>query len=763
MFRARLTEKYREPSGAEGSFYRTGLKNIIHMVHSADSLDEALIPIKDSIISLLGAERITIYAVDRRNREIFSKIKTGAVPKEIRVPISNHSVVGYVASTGTPISINDAYNENELMAIYPDLKFDHSWDVRTGYHTRQILAQPLMYQKSLVGVIQIINKKSGGHISSEDRRRIQEIAEILGVAFFNDQKKMIKYKNKFDYLVRHNIFSRDDLNKATEEAREHNCDMAELLMEEYKISKTLIGKSLSAFFKVKFFNYNDSRIPSREILKYIKMKNPVKFMRYNNWVPLKKENERILIVCEDPSDENKVSDIRLLLRDVQFDFMVGLRSDIVKLIDKLIFNETKPIDAIDSETSCNKIEPHAETDEDENGSIAVKIVNLMILDAYNKGASDIHVETYPDRDDTIIRFRQDGECFLYKEVPADFKRALVARIKIMSNLNIAERRLPQDGKIQLKNGLKTIELRVATIPTYGGNEDVVMRILAAQEPLPLDELNLSPMNKNYFIKTVIKPYGIFLVVGPTGSGKTTTLHSVLGYINTPEKKIWTAEDPVEITQKGLRQVQVHPDIEFTFAAALRAFLRADPDVIMIGEMRDHETAKMGVEASLTGHLVFSTLHTNSAPETITRLIDLGVDPFNFSDALLGILSQRLVKTLCPFCKERYSPAKNEVDSLAKEYGEDRWSEILEIVETITMYSPKGCPKCNNSGFKGRTGLHEILITNKEIKHLIQEKATVDEIREAAIKNGMITLKQDGILKVLKGDTTIEKVRSVCNA
>jgi type II secretory ATPase GspE/PulE/Tfp pilus assembly ATPase PilB-like protein len=252
------------------------------------------------------------------------------------------------------------------------------------------------------------------------------------------------------------------------------------------------------------------------------------------------------------------------------------------------------------------------------------------------------------------------------------------------------------------------------------------------------------------------------VVGPTGSGKTTTLHSALGYINTPEKKIWTAEDPVEITQKGLRQVQVKPKIGLTFAAAMRAFLRADPDVVMVGEMRDEETAAIGIEASLTGHLVFSTLHTNSAPETIVRLLDMGMDPFNFADALLGILAQRLVKTLCAKCKEAYHPSEEEYHEIAQEYGEEYFQKSnIPYDDNFIIYKSVGCDQCNNSGYRGRMGIHELLVCSDQIKKLIQNKARVEEIREIAIKEGMTTLKQDGIEKAIKGLTDIKQVRAVC--
>jgi type II secretory ATPase GspE/PulE/Tfp pilus assembly ATPase PilB-like protein len=424
------------------------------------------------------------------------------------------------------------------------------------------------------------------------------------------------------------------------------------------------------------------------------------------------------------------------------------------------------MDEILSELQAEEEEiEEAETSLNEEDSAVVKMVNKIILDSYARGASDIHIEPYPGKQNTQVRIRIDGACTVYQTIPFAYRNALVSRLKIMSDLDIAERRKPQDGKIKFKKyGGKDIELRVATVPTQGGMEDVVMRILAAGEPIPLDKLGLTPQNFDNFVSVITQPYGIIFVCGPTGSGKTTSLHSALGYINKTETKIWTAEDPVEITQRGLRQVQVQSKIGFDFAAAMRAFLRADPDVIMVGEMRDKETTSIGVEASLTGHLVFSTLHTNSAPESITRLLDMGMDPFNFADAILCILAQRLGRTLCKKCKEEFHPSQEEYDELVREYGEkELFDKYVNVAYTddMTLYKTHGCQKCNNSGYAGRMGLHELLMGTDEMKRLIQNAKPVEILTEQALKDGMTTLKQDGIGKIFGGSLDLMQVRKVC--
>ena len=514
-------------------------------------------------------------------------------------------------------------------------------------------------------------------------------------------------------------------------------------------------------------------------------------------IPLCMYEGALVVAFEDPMNVKAIDEVRFLTQMKTLPAMAS-REEIVNAIDSFygrsgMFEFSKPKDDMldfDLKTSnvagmqiddlATKLfseensmqyeaneEPVAESD-----NTLVQLVNKMILDAYQDGVSDIHIETYPDRRNTQVRFRKDGSLVQYLEIPSNFRNALISRIKIMSQLDISERRKPQDGKLDFKQfGPANVELRVATIPTANGLEDVVMRVLAAAKPVPVDKLGLASDKLENLKKLMQRPYGLILVCGPTGSGKTTSLHSLMGYINTPERKIWTAEDPVEITQQGLRQVQVNAKIGWTFAAAMRSFLRADPDVIMVGEMRDQETTKIGIEASLTGHLVLSTLHTNSAPESIVRMLDLGMDPFNFADALLAIMAQRLAKTLCGKCKEAYEPKQAEMEELAAEFvdgtSHDAKKELARFKQEharegkFTLYRAKGCKECNNTGYRGRLGLYELMIVTPAIKRMIQKRAPVSELLEEALNSGMLTLKQDGINKVFQGKTDIAQVRAVC--
>ncbi|MCX8086780.1 MAG: ATPase, T2SS/T4P/T4SS family [Rhodocyclaceae bacterium] len=426
-------------------------------------------------------------------------------------------------------------------------------------------------------------------------------------------------------------------------------------------------------------------------------------------------------------------------------------------------------------------EPELEAEESisQDDASIVGLVNKIISDAAEIGASDIHIECFPGEALAHIRFRRDGLMEEYSQYSAQYHRAVVSRIKIMSSLNIAERRLPQDGKISfVRPGKERLDLRVATIPTTRGIENVTIRLLHAGEPLPIDQLKMSERDMAVFRRLIAKPYGLFLVCGPTGSGKTTTLHSALRELNTPEKKIWTAEDPVEIVQKNISQVQVNAQIGWTFAMALRAFLRADPDIIMIGEMRDLETAKIAVEASMTGHLVLSTLHTNSASETAARLLDLGMDPFNLADAMIGVLAQRLTRRLCAKCAEPRELSLAEAEELAAEYyfsayqrlpsmAEKEailhdWQERLMKGKPVSLWQAGGCAVCANEGYKGRVALFEMLEVTPQIRELIAHRASAADFQRIAVVQGMRTLKQDGIEKAIMGLTDMNQVRAVCN-
>jgi len=769
--------------------------HVISKIDAAYDFDEIMLEVSKDICRIFNADRITIYSLDKDKATLISKIKTGANSfKGLKLRITEQSLAGYVALNKKILNLSDVYDANELASHSANLRFLQDVDQRTGYRTKQALVVPILDPDSLnlAGVIQVLNNKIDQPFSRMQVDGILELAQSLAVALRQSQQPTAK--TKYDYLVYDAVLSAEELDLARSTARRKKAGIEDVLLDEFQVKPAALGNALALFFGVPYEPFKSDRIRPSELLKNLKRE----YVESSQWVPIDEIKEGLVILTTDPERiqtsrvvNNVFSKSRLVYRVCsQREFNATLN---------LLFGGGgfggKPGSSEMDSTSMDEMLTALGGDEEELEDIyqeevseaadneLVKLVNKIIMDAHRMGASDIHVEPSPGKGKTVIRLRKDGSLLPYIEVPSSFRNSLVTRIKIMCDLDISEKRKPQDGKIKFnKYGPLDIELRVATIPSQGGMEDIVMRILAAGEPIKLNELGLSARNFETLKSVVSKPYGLFFVCGPTGSGKTTTLHSVLGHINKPETKIWTAEDPVEITQKGLRQVQINKKAGMDFATIMRAFLRADPDVIMVGEMRDKETVSIGIEASLTGHLVFATLHTNSAPESVVRLLDMGMDPFNFADALLGVLAQRLAKRLCKKCKKPHTATQDELKLLLAEYSTElmvcaswkkdanaaykalyaEWVKLFaDEMGRFTLYEPVGCEYCSGTGYRGRVGLHELMVGTDLIKKNIQEHARVAEMYANALNEGMRTLKQDGIEKVLSGITDIHQVRVVC--
>lgn len=755
-----------------------------------DSDTETLGAVKAKINSIKGeiADREAGDSKRVSAKDISMLKKTLSSQEAGRDIISGQTVLDSAASFKELGLFSEAINEYEKL-INPNMdatKFaaDFAECLIKLYSSDKVVEyiNKLMEEKKLDGSLQASLKYIVGQ-ELEKKDHSDPARELYTSALQNNPKDQEIQKrldsvqatmtsgSKYDFLLRNELATPDQLQKAFALSTKMHKSVEFVLINQYGISKSNIGKSFAAYYGCQFREYDPGVETPHELLGNLKQA----FLINEGWVPFSWDKDVVEVLVDDPRDLNKTDNIKALLNTPKINFSVAVKEDIDEFIKRFYDKDQMPegeqvdenFDDFDliPDVSFEEEEDEDELIEesDESSSKVVKLVDQCLIAAYRKNASDIHVEPSPVSKATTIRFRMDGVCQEYLKVPNSMARGILSRIKIMSHLDIAERRLPQDGKIKFKRkGVPAFELRVATLPTAGQFEDAVLRILAKAGAMKLGQMALNERNLGIVETIIQRPYGLVLVVGPTGSGKTTTLHAALGHINKPNIKIWTAEDPVEITQAGLRQVEAKPRIGLDFARIMRAFLRADPDVIMIGEMRDEETASIGVEASLTGHLVFSTLHTNSAPETVTRLLDMGLNPLNFSEAFLGVLAQRLVRRLCKTCAKEYNPAREEFAEIVYDYGKKDWEKTeIEFDSDLQLKQAGSCDICSGTGYKGRCGIHELMEGTPDIKRLIKHSAPTEELYKKAKEEGMTTLKQDGIMKVIQGITDVKEVRRVC--
>ena len=590
-----------------------------------------------------------------------------------------------------------------------------------------------------------------------------------------------------DLLVREGLISREQLDKALQEQKQNGTRVGYNLVKLGFIQETELTKILARQFKMPAVDLSRFEVDPR-IAKLI----PADLALKHLVLPLKRDGRTLTVAMADPTNLGVLEDLKFITRYDIFPVIGGeftLKTTVERLYESAMENQVADLMSVidDMEGDVEVVE----TKEEDVSAAAlaaqmedapvVKLINAILTDAVKRGASDIHFECFEH--DIRVRYRVDGALQEVMKPPMKLKAALISRFKIMAQLNIAERRVPQDGRIKLKVGNKVIDYRVSTLPTLFG-EKVVLRILdKGNLTLDLEKFGIEPRAERELMEAVSNPYGMVLVTGPTGSGKTTTLYSALSKVNSIDVNIMTAEDPVEYNLFGINQVLVRTEIGMTFAAALKAFLRQDPNIIMVGEIRDLETGGIAIKAALTGHLVMSTLHTNSAPETVTRLLDMGLEPFNVASALNLVLAQRLVRRICGACKVKYTPSPEELGAAKvrteQTLGELRFTtealagakaraskEAAPYLETLSLdtrigdlpfFKGRGCDQCGGTGLKGRQGLYEVMFMTPRLRKLILTNVGAAEIKEAGIEEGMLTLRMDGWLKVLKGITTLEQV------
>jgi type II secretory ATPase GspE/PulE/Tfp pilus assembly ATPase PilB-like protein len=667
-------------------------------------------------------------------------------------------------TTGTTLTVDtvlEARSRTGFFARLPDAREIFIYDHAVRSKER---AQPLGAMLVADGIATAATVSRALEVQGAARK--QTIGEILVARRLADpftiqaavSAQARKNQRLGDVLVEAGLVRREDIERAVnEQKRRRGRRLGAVLFELGLAKEEQISQTIAKKFCMPFVDLTEIEV-NRDALREV----PEALIEKHGFYPLDTDERTLTIAISDPLDTSAAEVLRFHTKKRIVEVVVTpsqLRAQVERRAEDVVQDGASRemedlLEQLGAEQVNHREDPDKERHLSESNSAVIKLTNRIVLDAILRGASDIHIETNGAERSSVVRFRVDGDCVPYQEVPPAYRRSIVARLKIMADLDISERRKPQDGKIRFRLPDQLVELRVATMPTVNDNEDVVLRVLANAKPKPLEKLELSARNLGALREIIARPHGLVLCVGPTGSGKTTTLHSVLGAINTPDMKIWTAEDPVEITQPGLRQVQVNARIGLSFAAAMRSFLRADPDVIMVGEMRDVETASTAIEASLTGHLVFSTLHTNSAPETITRLLDMGLDPFSFGDALMGVLAQRLVRAVCTACREPYRASTSEVEALERLYG--------GVMPETDLFRGAGCSVCGGTGYKGRVAIHELLVADDAVRRAVTAKAPAEEIRRLAMSGGMTTLGMDGVEKALRGLTDLRQVLGACS-
>lgn len=749
--------------------YRSKLQEISNAVYAASDIDGILIDAAGQIVEIMGARRITIYYFDGIQRELVSRFKSGDEINEIRVPVNKHSLAGYCAVTRQMVNIRNVYDARELAGIDPDLGFDRSWDEKTGFETRQVLAAPIVFQSVVLGAIQLINRKKGGPFSAGDEKKLSELTTILGIALYKQQQMTARLKGRFDLLLENYNITREELDDAVIAARERNKPVERFLVEDLEIDKSDVLKSLSRYYNLPAVEYSDDMDLPADIIAGL----DTGMMEKQGCVPAGFENGDLLVAMADPDDLECLGQIREQFSGYTVRAAVAMKKDVLNMLRLAADMQSRP-----AESSLQIHVPTAPgpaDQRDKNSALltekspeVAEFLRSLLAEACSRGASAIHFEPEPDQMEIRVRFRTDGVCAPGSTISGSLYNAVLERVRAMAGLDNARTGPYQHGRLrfQAEEGRDAV-FQVTIIATAGGREDLVMRMQPAAAPMSIDALGLGTNTRQVFAGALEHAHGLILVSGPPKSGRTTTLHAALAQINAEEKKIWTAEKALEIIQPGLRQVRVEPAAGYDYADALESFVYADADRILIDDIPDGKTANAAISASLSGNLVLSGFTGPGAPETLARLVVMDADAFHLAEVLICILSQRLVRTLCTRCRQARHPGRKEYDQLVSLYGKAAFVRDIDIAfsKDLTFYAPAGCPECSHTGYKGQTGIFELLSVTDEIRDMIQTRPPGRHlgsmIREHAVSRGMTTMFQDGIAKVFAGHCDLAQVRRAC--
>ncbi len=758
------------------------LESFVSQIKNIDLNNASLDSLTDSLKSIFNCESATLLNYDDSKNELYSRNFRSHTSEEIRFQVSVNNLAGFVAATRKPLIINDLSSKEELSKHHKDLKYDDSWDEKYGFKASSAILIPLPHKNKLVGVMEIVNKTNGKPFLEADFIRAKAIALVMGLALAklkerrqNNEVADIHENNhkeepkltKFSYLIANGFVTEDELTLIKKKSQESGTDVEDLLVNEHYLRPLDVGKSLETFYYIPYEGYDEST--SKPNLDNYTI--DVETLRRHSWVPLKNSSLGMVVLINDPTDKNVTETIKRTFPDKNAEFRVGLKMDIQEYIDGFFkAEESQPISETEilaeDKTLELLIKEEQQTRAPENQVVTPdtsnKIFDEMLSTAIKQGVTDVHIEPGMEGKNLLIRLRKEGACRVYEEVPSNMQKEIINHIKTLAGLDLSVNQLPQNGKFVWSLDSNKYELSVVVFPTIGNLEDAMLRVAPIGKPvprfIPITQMEFSDPNLDKIMSRIHASKGMILVVGPEGTGKTTTLHAFLGHLNTPEKKIVTAESPVDIVQSGLRQIQTNQEIGLNYAFALETFLLGNPDIIMIGEVADPATLKLCNEAARE-HLVFSSLQARSTMDAIRIMREMNIDPNQFAETFLIIMAQKLVPSLCDACKEDYHPSQDEFNMLEKFYGSDNFADLgFQYNDNLTLKKAVGCKQCIFTGYSGKIVLQEVLERTHELNRLIAEKAPLEEIQNQALKDGMITLNQDGIYKIMSGDCDFKKIQ-----
>jgi len=760
------------------------LQSFVSEIKNIDLNNASLDSLTDSLKNIFGCESATLFTYDSSNKELFSQSFRSQSLEEIRLKISANNLAGYVASTGKPLNIGDVHSNEELTRHHKDLSYDDSWDKKFGFISRSMMLIPLPHKNKLVGVMEIVNKTGENSFLETDFVRAKAIALVMGLALVKLEKRKYSNRNavrqsndmekteelkptKFSYLVTNGFLTEDELTLLHRKSQDSGSDVENLLVKELYLRPLDVGKSLESYYYIPYTGYDESAVkPDLDSFEV-----DVQILRNQSWVPLQNDAKGIVVLINDPSNKSVIETIKQIFPEKSIEFRMGLKMDIQEYINGFYKTE-EPMNIPETEKLTEdktlelvideQYQTKAPADQVIRPDSSNKFFDEMLSIAIRQGVTDIHIEPGMEGKNLLIRLRKDSACRVFEEVPSSFQKDIINHIKTLANLDTSVNQLPQNGKFIWSLESNKYELSVVIFPTIGNLEDAMIRISSIGKPvprfMPITQMEFSDPNLDKVISRIHSSKGLILVTGPEGTGKTTSLHAFLGHLNTPEKKIVTAESPVDIVQSGLRQIQTNEEIGLNYGFALETFLLGNPDVIMIGEITDKATLNLCNEAA-SDRLIFSSLQAKSTMDAIRKMREMNIDSNQFADTFLLIMAQKLVPSLCDACKEDYHPSQEEFDMLEKFYGNSNFADLgFQYNDNLTLKKAVGCKQCIFTGYSGEIALQEVLERTSELNRLIGQKASMEDIHNQALSDGMITLNQDGIYKIMNGDCDFKKIQ-----